>query len=161
MRVSPSRSRVLSSLVASLIGTWFGCGLSPRAPGTVGSLGTLPLHLLLCRAPLALHAAAIAVTVVAGTWAAQRIADDRAESDPQRVVIDEVAGTLIALSMVRDRAWFIQALAFVLFRVFDIWKPGPIRHAERLPPAGVGIMADDVLAGLCAGLLALAAAQLF
>jgi phosphatidylglycerophosphatase A len=146
--------------VSALVATWFGCGYSPRAPGTVGSLGAVPLHLLLREAPPGIHALAILLTIGAGTWAAQHYASERAQSDPQSVVIDEVAGTLLALAAVRHEAFWLQALALLLFRVFDIWKPGPIRRAEHLSPAGVGIMADDVLAGLCAGALAWALARL-
>ena len=152
-RPGPAR---IKTLLATLLGTWFGCGLSPRAPGTVGSLGAVPLHLLLRDTPIAAHAAAIALTLGAGTWAAHQYASERGESDPQRVVIDEVAGTLLAMACVRHEPLWLQALAFLLFRLFDIWKPGLIRRAEHLPPAGVGIMADDVLAGLCAGALAFA-----
>ena len=157
MSTVPLTARVTARVIA----TWFGCGLSPIAPGTVGALGTLPLHWLLLRFSGPVHWAAVVIVSLGGTWAAQRYASARGESDPQRVVIDEVAGTLIALGMVRDGAWPVQALAFLLFRVFDIWKPGPIRRAERLPPVGVGIMADDVLAGLCAGLLAFGVARAF
>jgi phosphatidylglycerophosphatase A len=153
--------RASLSGIARVTATWFGCGLSPRAPGTAGSLGAVPLHLLLCQAPLGLHVAAVLFTLGAGTWAAHRYALELAEDDPQRVVIDEVAGTLIALCLVRDYPWLVQALAFVLFRVFDIWKPGPIRQAEQLSPLGLGIMADDLLAGLLAGLLAFLAFGLF
>ena len=159
-------SRVVSSRVAArllatrLLATWFGCGYSPRAPGTVGSLGAVPLHLLLREAPPGVHALAIVLTIGAGTWAAHRYAIERAQSDPQSVVIDEVAGTLLCMGAVRHEAFWLQALALLLFRVFDIWKPGPIRRAEHLSPVGVGIMADDVLAGLCAGALAWGVARL-
>jgi len=149
-------ARSTPARLPTLLATWFGCGLSPRAPGTVGSLGAVPLHLLLRDTPVAVHAAALVLTIAAGTWAAHRYASDRGEADPQRVVIDEVAGTLLALGCVRHEAAWLQALAFLLFRLFDIWKPGPIRRVEHLPPAGLGIMADDVLAGLCAGGLAVA-----
>jgi phosphatidylglycerophosphatase A len=149
----------ISTRITALVATWFGCGLAPRAPGTVGSLGTLPLHLLLRETPSAVHAAAIALVLGAGTWAAQRYAGERGEKDPQRVVIDEVAGTLLALGCVRHAPLWVQGLAFLLFRLFDIWKPGPIRRVERLQPTGVGIMADDVLAGLCAGALAFGVAR--
>jgi phosphatidylglycerophosphatase A len=142
-----------SSLVARLIATWFGCGLAPRAPGTVGSLGAVPLHLLAGRLPLALHVVVALLTVAGGTWAAHRYALDRGEKDPQSVVIDEVAGVVLALLLVRDLSLWWQLLALALFRLFDIWKPGPIRKAETLQPTGVGIMADDVLAGLLAGSL--------
>ena len=148
------------SRAVSAIATWFGCGHSPRAPGTVGSLGAVPLHLLLREAPPVVHALGIALTIGAGTWAAHQYATERAQSDPQSVVIDEVAGTLLALAAVRHGPFWLQAVALLLFRVFDIWKPGPIRRAEHLSPVGVGIMADDVLAGLCAGALAWGLAQL-
>jgi len=149
-----------TALLAKWLATWFGCGLSPRAPGTVGSLGTLPLHLLLRETPSAVHGAAVALVLAVGTWAAQRYASERSEKDPQSVVIDEVAGTLLALGCVRHEPLWLQALAFLLFRLFDIWKPGLIRKVEHLQPTGVGIMADDVLAGLCAGALAFGVARL-
>ncbi|MBX3184347.1 MAG: phosphatidylglycerophosphatase A [Polyangiaceae bacterium] len=143
-----------SDRAAELIATWFGCGLSPKAPGTVGSLGAVPLHLLLRRLPLPLHVAATVGVTGLGVWAAQRVATRRGETDPQRVVIDEVAGVLIALGLVRRSSLKTQAMAWVLFRAFDILKPGPVHAAEDLSPEGVGIMADDVVAGVLAGLAA-------
>ena len=142
------------SRLATLLAVWFGCGLSPRAPGTVGSLGALPLHFLLCLLPVPAHALGALAVVGAGIWAAQRYASERAEKDPQRVVIDEVAGTVLALGLVRSEHWGYALAAFLLFRLFDIWKPGLIRRAEHAPPVGLGIMLDDVLAGLLAGVLA-------
>jgi phosphatidylglycerophosphatase A len=146
--------QVSGSRTARVIATWFGCGLAPRAPGTVGSLGAIPLHLLLRLLPVGAHVALVLATLAGGTWAAHRYAQDRGEKDPQSVVIDEVAGSLLALGLVRDHSFWLQLLALALFRLFDIWKPGPIRQAEQLSPTGVGIMADDVLAGLLAGALA-------
>jgi phosphatidylglycerophosphatase A len=146
--------QVSGSRTASVIATWFGCGLAPRAPGTVGSLGAVPLHLLLRLLPVEAHVALVLATLAGGTWAAHHYALDRGQKDPQSVVIDEVAGSLLALGLVRDHSFWLQLLALALFRLFDIWKPGPIRQAERLSPTGVGIMADDVLAGLLAGGLA-------
>jgi phosphatidylglycerophosphatase A len=140
--------------VAFVVGTWFGCGQSPKAPGTVGSLGALPLHFLLIRLPLAYHVGAIVLVTVLGTWAAQRISDALGQEDPQRVVVDEVAGVLIAMGCVRLSPWWMAAVGFALFRFFDITKVGPIRAAEHARPAGVGIMADDLVAGVFAGILA-------
>ena len=140
--------------LASLIATWFGCGLSRRAPGTVGSLGAVPLHLLLRRLSPLGHLLAVLAATGAGIWSAQREAEESGQSDPQRVVIDEVAGTLIAMGLVRDRGLGRQLAALLLFRLLDIWKPGPIRRAEHAQPAGLGIMLDDLLAGAGAGLLA-------
>jgi phosphatidylglycerophosphatase A len=139
--------------VANLVATWFGCGLSPVAPGTVGSLGTIPLYLLLRSSPALVYWGSVALVIALGTWAAQRVAESRGDKDPQRVVVDEVAGVLIAAGFVRERELGWQLAALVGFRVFDIWKPGPIRRAESLPPIGFGIMADDLLAGLVAGLI--------
>jgi phosphatidylglycerophosphatase A len=137
--------------VARNLATWFGCGLSPRAPGTVGSLGAIPLHLLLSTTPAAAHVAGAIVLAGAGVWAAQHYAVDCGEVDPQRVVIDEVAGTVIAMGMLRGAPFAVQCAALVAFRVLDIWKPGPIRRLEHLQPLGVGIMMDDLLAGVFAG----------
>jgi phosphatidylglycerophosphatase A len=151
----------LRGLVARWLAIWFGCGLSPWAPGTVGTLGAIPLHLLLCRMGVAAHAASVVVFCGLGVWAAQRHAEARGETDPQSVVIDEVAGTLIALGMVRSEGYLAGGAALLAFRVFDIWKPGPIRQLEHARPLGLGIMLDDLLAGLLAGaIVALAAAAL-
>lgn len=143
-----------SDSVAEALATWFGCGLAPKAPGTVGSLGAVPLHLLLRTLPPVPHALAIVGVTAVGTWAAHRVAIKRGEEDPQRVVIDEVAGVLIAMGLVRTRSVRTQVLAWLLFRAFDITKPGPVSSAEKLEPAGVGIMADDLVAGALAGIAA-------
>ncbi|HEY3233907.1 MAG TPA: phosphatidylglycerophosphatase A [Polyangiaceae bacterium] len=136
------------------LGTWFGCGNSPFAPGTVGAFGAIPLHLCIRALGPAAQLAAIAATTAAGLWASERMAEELGEKDPSQVVIDEVAGTLIALGLVNRRGPIAGILAFSLFRLLDVIKPGPIDHVQRLEPAGLGIMADDLLAGLAAGLLA-------
>jgi phosphatidylglycerophosphatase A len=137
--------------VADVIATWFGCGLSPVAPGTVGSLGALPLYYVVHRAGggWAVLGAAVAVGIV-GTWAADDFACRVGEKDPQRVVVDEVAGVLIALACAGHELRSLVA-AFVLFRLLDMFKPWPIRPLERLP-GGFGIMLDDVAAGAFAGI---------
>jgi phosphatidylglycerophosphatase A len=153
----PASERVVhppATWLASCLATWFGCGLSPRAPGTVGSIGAVPLHLLLALTPGPVHLLCLLALSAAGIWAAQRYALASGEGDPQRVVIDEVAGTAIAMGCVRAAPFAVQLVALVLFRVFDIWKPWPIRPLEHLQPPGVGIMMDDLLAGVFAGLVA-------
>lgn len=139
--------------VARLIATWLGCGDSPVAPGTVGSLGAVPLHFLLRRANPIVYWGVVAGITAVGVWSAQRVSDDTGVEDPQQVVIDEVAGALIAMGAVRSRSLTAQLLALVAFRVFDITKPGPVGRAEATKPAGIGIMADDVVAGALAGAL--------
>ena len=143
----------LSPYAARWLATWFGSGKSPIAPGTVGSLATLPLHLLLRRCG-GLHYAAVTITLTAaGVWAADRVAAELGDKDPSSVVIDEVVGTLLALGLCGPAGVVAEIAAFALFRVLDITKPGIIDRAQRLRPAGLGIMADDVLAGIGAGLV--------
>jgi phosphatidylglycerophosphatase A len=144
----------LAPVSARWLATWFGCGNLPVAPGTMGALGALPLHIgLRALGPIPHAIGSIAVTVL-GVWAAQRVAEASGDDDPSSVVIDEVAGTLIALGLAAPAGVAAQVAAFLAFRVLDIAKPGVIDDVQHWRPAGVGIMADDVLAGLGAGLFA-------
>lgn len=137
-----------TTVVAWSLATWFGCGLSPVAPGTVGTLGALPLYLLVRGGgPTAILATAVLVTTI-GVWASNLVVSDSGEEDPQRIVIDEAAGVLVALAAAPP-TWTGVALAVGLFRLFDITKPFPARRAERLP-AGWGVIADDLAAGVWA-----------
>lgn len=131
----------------------------PVAPGTVASLLALFVAwgLAVFGGQLPVMAAAIIATVV-GLWGADLYAKERALNDPPECVIDEVAGQMIACTFV-PHTLLAYALAFLLFRLFDIVKPWPIGAAERLS-GGVGIMADDVLAGALAGILVAALQQL-
>jgi phosphatidylglycerophosphatase A len=141
---------------AGLTATWFGVGRLPGAPGTWGSLVALPLAWILAvlGGPLWLAAAALVVLAV-GLWAAESYERGTGRADAPEVVIDEVAGQWIALLFVPpDPVHY--GLGFLLFRAFDILKPWPISWAERRLPGGWGVMADDVLAGAFAALLALA-----
>lgn len=152
--------KTLKHRAAFVLGTWFGLGLAPKAPGTVGTLGAVPLQWALLALPLPLHWTAIAVVTLVGIWAAQQVAENTGTKDPQVVVIDEVAGVLIAMTLVRGFPLGYQALALVLFRLFDITKPGPVRRVERWQPTGLGVMADDLVAGAAAGLCAYGVALL-
>jgi phosphatidylglycerophosphatase A len=137
--------------IARVIATWFGCGRSPVAPGTVGTLGALPLWFAVRGGgPKAVLVTAAAMTLI-GVWAAGVFAAERGAKDPQEVVVDEVAGVLVALTAAPP-SFAGTALAVVLFRVFDITKPFPTRHAEQLP-GGWGIVLDDVVAGMQAALV--------
>jgi phosphatidylglycerophosphatase A len=132
--------------IAYVFATWFGCGLSRLAPGTVGTLGALPLWFVVRGGgPLAVFATAIAVTMV-GIWSAGVVARHFRTKDPQFVVIDEAAGVLLALAGSPQTSRGAIA-AVVLFRLFDMTKPFPARRAERLPN-GWGIVLDDVVAGV-------------
>ncbi len=139
------RAKSPSERIAVVLALWFGCGRVPLMPGTAGTLGAIPLYLLVRPAGLwALALVALAITGV-GIWASGVVAQLRDEKDPQVVCIDEVAGMLITLLAAPDTLRGTVA-AFVAFRVFDQWKPWPARAAERLP-GGWGIVLDDLAAG--------------
>lgn len=141
---------------ADIIATWFGVGRLPLAPGTWGSLVTLPIGWLAASwlGPKWLFAAMVIIFVV-GWWAADVFAHRNDREDPPEVVVDEVAGQLVVLAFAPiDLAYY--AAAFVLFRIADIWKPWPIYLVERRLGGGFGIMVDDILAGCYASITLLA-----
>jgi len=143
--------RPLPSLGITLIATALGAGLSPVAPGTMGTLVAIPLAWACARfgGHLAFIAGLVVVTAV-GTWAAGRFCAAAGRHDDQRIVIDEVAGYFVTLLAV-PRGPVELALAFGLFRLFDIWKPPPVRQVDRFVKGGFGVMADDLAAGVYAG----------
>jgi len=148
-----------SNRLATLIATWFGCGYAPAAPGTAGSLAGIAIAIVL-------HEFAgfgawhfVALTVIAfipAVWASTRTARAVGHEDPGIVVVDEVLGQWLALVGARAFNWKSYMLAFVLFRLFDIWKPPPVRQLENLSE-GLGIVADDLMAGCYAAVLLLIA----
>jgi len=144
---------------ASLIATWFGLGLIPIAPGTWASLLALPLAWMLRTGTGAAGlAVAIALTFGAGWWATGSFARARGVPDPGEVVVDEIVGQGLVLlaAPFNPLAW---VAGFLLFRLFDIWKPWPMRWADQHVKGGLGIMLDDILAAGYA-LLVLAAATI-
>lgn len=149
------------TLFIKLSVTAFGAGLLRPAPGTWGSLAAFPLAWLLWRINPVVFLAAIPVVYLLGLWSTQRYIEGRTNHDPSEVVIDEVIGQWIALlpvalgALARDISplalWPGLVSAFVFFRLFDIWKPGPVGWADRQPGAK-GVMLDDAVAGLLAAL---------
>ncbi len=132
---------------ASLIATFFGSGLLPKAPGTWGSLAALPIGVALLWAGGAwLLGAGIVAVTLAGWWASAEHAHLIGHDDPDEIVIDEVAGQWIAL-LPATIALPDMAIAFLLFRAADIFKPWPASWADRKLHGGLGIMADDLVAG--------------
>ena len=138
-----------------LLATWFGCGLAPAAPGTVGSGAAIAIAILLNHwlgwgrwEFLALAALLTAPAI----WASTETATASAGKDPQIVVVDEVLGQWVTLAGATAFNWKSWALAFCLFRLFDITKPFPVRRLESMP-AGQGIVADDLGAGVYAALV--------
>ena len=148
------------------ISTVFGVGYAPVAPGTFGSaLAVLAFPALLRLGPAAFVLAIVLVTAV-GVWASERSESYFGTTDDGRIVIDEVAGQWIALLPLivfpgsgayelsgNPHQLGMLVTGFVLFRGFDIWKPGPVRWAERGFRGGIGVMADDVVAGVLAALV--------
>jgi phosphatidylglycerophosphatase A len=173
--VQPRQARSLSDYLALAIATC-GVGYLPLAPGTWGSLVGIGVYILVRGAMMkvffdlgpqyrvnlldgygviALELVVILAIALAGIWAASRTEKLSGRKDPGKVVIDEVVGQFIALipvPFVLGTAWWAAILAFILFRLFDIVKPYPARRFESLH-GGLGIMADDVVAGIYAAMV--------
>lgn len=133
-----------------LLATWFGSGYAPFAPGTFGSLFALPIGWAFANESgvIGLGIATIVVSLI-GIWAANAYMAQAGEHDPGPVVIDEVAGQwLTMLPMAAVMTWQGLLVAFILFRVFDIWKPWPISWVDKNIEGGLGVMVDDILAGI-------------
>lgn len=167
------RKRSLSNYLALAFATW-GVGYAPLAPGTFGSAVGVGIYLLVQSVSARVFAFAtargwsvefldsfrtafmlllIAVLTLVGIWAASRTEKLLERKDPGIVVADEVVGQLIAFLFVPfNSGWWVIIVGFAAFRLFDIWKPYPIRRLELLE-SGLGIMADDVLAGVYAAIL--------
>lgn len=150
-----SSTRGLPSLIPTLIATSFGAGFSPVAPGTMGTLTAIPLAWALTLLPWWAFLVATALVSVIGTWAASRFIAATGTHDDQRIVVDEVAGYLVTLLLV-PKTWVNLGLAFFLFRLFDIWKPPPVRQVDEHVMGGFGVMADDLAAGIYGMLVLLA-----
>ena len=129
----------------------FGSGLAPVAPGTAGSLIGLAAALVIAQWGIPVASAITAVVVVAGIWICGESARRLGVHDHPAIVWDEIAGMMIAM-LAAPREWGWAALAFALFRLFDIVKPWPIREIDHGMRGGAGIMLDDVLAGFLAAL---------
>jgi phosphatidylglycerophosphatase A len=150
-----ARSGTETTAWAWVVGSFFGAGRLRPGPGTYGSAAAVllwwgaahVLHLGVSTFAVLTLLGAVAATLV-GIPAATIVAREAGREDPGFVVIDEVAGQWIALIALRPD-WKHAALGLLLFRVFDIWKPWPVRRLEELPE-GTGIMLDDVAAGVLA-----------
>lgn len=141
--------------LALTLSTFFGCGYFPFGPGTVGSLAGLAIavvfHTVCGMERLGILSAALLLLLPA-IWSATETERILQKHDPGIVVVDEVLGQWVALTGATVWNWKTYLAAFVLFRLFDIWKPQPVRAAEALP-GGTGIVTDDLIAGLYAALI--------
>ena len=147
---------------AWLFATFFGAGYFPKGPGTAGSLAAVILAIpfvcydlppwLLCAASFVLLYPAIAASDI--------VAREASKKDPQIIVIDEVLGQWLTLAGAQRLNWRSLLIGFVLFRIFDILKPPPVRQLERVP-GGAGIVLDDMMAGVYGALVLYAAGWYF
>ena len=149
--------------ISWIIATWFGSGLLPKAPGTCGSLAAFPFAYIISvyTCPYALIFGIVALFFI-GIWASDKIEESAQIKDPGFIVVDEVVGQWIALlplpflySLLDLNSFYlysapIAVVAFIAFRIFDIWKPWPVNYADKNVPGGYGIMLDDVIAGMYA-----------
>ncbi len=136
-----------------LIATAGGIGYAPVAPGTFGSLLAVPLmpaFAALRDAWLPCYLAALAAIVAVATWAAGRAEAIFGRKDHSRIVVDEVAGQLVAGAFI-PATWPAIAIAFAFFRLFDVLKPWPARTFDRDVRGGIGVVGDDLIAGAYAG----------
>ncbi|HEX3895570.1 MAG TPA: phosphatidylglycerophosphatase A [Rudaea sp.] len=152
MRMSSEQRRIVLGNPAGWIALGVGSGLSPVAPGTVGSLVALLPWLLLRELDVWLYLGVVAAAFVVGVWSCRWVVARLHIDDPSFVVWDEFVGEWIALIplILKPRSWLWIFAGFILFRIFDIWKPWPVSWADRDIKGGFGVMLDDVVAGVYA-----------
>lgn len=131
-----------------LLATGFGSGLSPILPGTMGSLAAIPFWLLLIQLPWQLYLFVVLFSIAIGVSICHRTAKDMQTHDHGSIVWDEFVGMWITLAALPTNNWQWIAIGFVVFRLFDMWKPWPIRWFDRYVHGGLGIMVDDIVAAL-------------
>jgi phosphatidylglycerophosphatase A len=125
----------------------FGSGLASFAPGTFGTLAAIPLYLLLIKSHWSVYLLATIAAFFLGVWVSGKVTRDLGIQDYKGIVWDEVVGYLFTMFLAPP-GWIWVILGFILFRIFDIWKPQPIRLVDQKFPGGMGIMLDDLLAAI-------------
>ena len=146
--------RFLFSHPAHFAGLGFGSGLAPFAPGTFGTLAAVPLWLLIAGQGFVVQCAIVLVAMGVGVYFCGKTADDLGAHDHGAIVWDEFVGYWVVM-LFAPAGWLWVLVGFLLFRMFDILKPWPIRWLDRYVDGGLGIMVDDVVAGVFAGLCVL------
>jgi phosphatidylglycerophosphatase A len=127
----------------------FGSGLLPKAPGTYGTFAAIPLYLLLAPTSMSTYLIIVMIMSVAGIYICGKAAKDAGVHDHGAIVWDEIVGFIITMFMV-PLSWQSIVVGFILFRIFDIFKPWPISYIDKNLHGGLGIMVDDIIAGLAA-----------
>jgi len=159
MKYDAAQRRAVLGHPAGWIASGFGSGFSPFASGTAGSAVAVLLWLPLRDCPWPLYLAGLLATFALGVWASHVVVRRLGLEDPGVIVWDEFVGQWITLLplLVLPLHWGWIAAAFFLFRLFDVWKPWPVSWADRSVAGGLGVMLDDVLAGVYAALVLAAA----
>lgn len=132
----------------------FGAGLAKKAPGTIGTIIAIPVYLMLIQGNLVYYSLATILVILSGIWICGSAAEKLGEHDFSGIVWDEIAGYLVTMWLV-PYSWQTIVSGFILFRVFDIFKPWPINWIDTKVHNGLGIMLDDLIAGCFAGLILL------
>ncbi len=130
---------------AHLLSFGFGSGLLPKAPGTFGTIVAVPIYLMMAGLSLQSYLALLMMFIFLGFWLCDYTAEALGEHDHPAIVWDEIVGYLITM-IAAPAGWLWLLLGFVLFRLFDILKPWPVRWADKQLTGGLGIMLDDILA---------------
>lgn len=151
--LTPAQRRALLATPAGWLACGFGSGLAPVAQGTFGSLAALLPWLLLRQLTWPVYLAVLLVSFVVGVWACERAGRALGVDDHRSLVWDEFVGLWIALLPALIAPWWSVLAGFALFRLFDVWKPWPIRWLDRHLKGGLGVMVDDVVAGVFAALV--------
>lgn len=130
----------------------FGSGLVKKAPGTMGTIAAIPVYYLLVQTNIWIYSVFTVISMLAGIWICGQAAEKLGEHDFGGIVWDEIAGYLVTMWVI-GFSWQAVIVGFVLFRVFDIIKPWPIKLLDQHVQGGFGIMVDDVLAGVFAAIV--------
>ena len=134
------------------LATWFGCGKSPRAPGTVGTVGAIPLVWAMSFLMPMPYMLGTIILIIFAIWVSHLHEAITGVHDSKEVVIDEVAGFAVTMTWV-PFTWTYVLAGFVIFRILDAVKPWPISYIDREVKGGVGIVADDLLAGILSNII--------
>ncbi|HSW93773.1 MAG TPA: phosphatidylglycerophosphatase A [Gammaproteobacteria bacterium] len=125
----------------------FGSGAMPFAPGTFGTLIAIPFYLAICTFSLPVYISLVILITIGSMWLCERVSKEIHVHDHQGMCLDEIVGYLVTMTGVPHGLLWM-ALGFLLFRLFDIWKPWPIGYIDKKVSGGFGMILDDVLAGV-------------
>lgn len=145
----PDLNRKVMTNPVHFLAFGFGSGLTPFAPGTFGSLMAIPLYLLMMKLSLVPYLIVVAIVCLVGIWICDKSSKLLGVHDHGGIVWDEFAGFFITM-IAAPAGWIWIAIGFALFRLFDIWKPWPISLLDKKIDGGLGIMIDDIVAGVYA-----------